>query len=35
MANNLMVQEQEAIKNLTTPGGGIRRIARELKGAKR
>lgn len=30
MANKLMVQEQEAIKNLRALGWGIRRIAREL-----
>jgi hypothetical protein len=31
MANKLMVQEQEAIRNLTKLGWGIRRIARQLK----
>lgn len=31
MANKLMVQELEAIRNLTGLGWGIRRIARELK----
>ncbi len=31
MANKLTVQEQEAIKNLSALGWGIRRIARELK----
>ena len=31
MANKLKVQEQEAIRNLTALGWGIRRIARELK----
>ena len=31
MANKLMVQEQEAIRNLARLGWGIRRIARELK----
>jgi transposase len=31
MANKLMVQEQEAIRNLTALGWGIRRVARELK----
>ena len=31
MANKLMVQEQEAIRNLTALGWGIRRIARDLK----
>jgi transposase len=31
MANKLMVQEQEAIRNLTALGWGIRRIARQLK----
>lgn len=31
MANKLMVQEQEAIRNLTRLGWGIRRIARELQ----
>jgi transposase len=31
MANQLKVQEQEAIRNLTALGWGIRRIARELK----
>src|SRR5438270_1799408 len=31
MANKLMVQEQEAIRNLTALGWGIRRIARELR----
>jgi transposase len=30
MANKLMVQEQEAIRNLTALGWGIRRIARQL-----
>jgi hypothetical protein len=30
MANKLMVQEEEAIRNLTALGWGIRRIAREL-----
>ena len=31
MAHKLKVQEQEAIRNLTALGWGIRRIARELK----
>ena len=31
MANKLMVHEQEAIRNLTALGWGIRRIARDLK----
>ena len=31
MANKLKVQEQEAIRNLTALGWGIRRIARDLK----
>ena len=31
MANKLMVQEEEAIRNLTALGWGIRRIARDLK----
>ncbi len=31
MANKLMVQEQEATRNLTALGWGIRRIARQLK----
>ncbi len=31
MANKLTVQEQEAIRNLTKLGWGIRRIARELQ----
>ena len=31
MANKLKVEEQEAIRNLTVLGWGIRRIARELR----